>query len=152
DPYFGQQELANLCSTYLIKAFRCQEQTAKSVALRQPKLPIFIAQVIHITGAPLKVVMAALILLQRFRTLLPEDSHESYSGHSLFMGGLMLACSDPHLQAMVSGNARSAAYWNEISLFSETELDDIFNNLYEELDGNIVVFPSYAAALEKLNN
>ncbi|EFI27043.1 hypothetical protein CC1G_15176 [Coprinopsis cinerea okayama7 len=152
DPYFGYKDIADLCTAYLVKAFRSHEETESSQRLGQPRLPIFIAQLMHITGVPLKVVIAALILLQRFRNLQPPNDTRSFSGHRLFIGALMLACNDDNLQNMMAHDASSAAYWSEISLFSEAELDEVFNTLYDELDGNVVVFPSYAAALEKLNN
>lgn len=151
DPFCGLTEIALPCAEYIRKTFHSAEETEASRRLGQPKLSVFVAQIMHITGAPPKVLAGALIILQRFHSAQPPAARaRAYSGHKLFLGALMLASADETLQGMVA-NAQSAAYWSGISLFSEAELGDIFVDIYDALEGNVVVFPSYAAALEKLN-
>jgi hypothetical protein len=154
DPYFGYKDMALLASSFLAKSFGSKDETETSVRLRQPSLSVFVAQIIHLTGVPYKVVIAALILLHRFHERISSergDASVCLSGHRLFMAGLMLACNDENVKGLLL-DAKSAAYWSEISLFPEQELDEAFNDLYDQLEGNTVVFPSYAAYLEKLNN
>ena len=155
DPYFGYKDIALLCSSFLAKSFKSKDETETSRRLKQPSLSVFIAQIIHLTGVPMKVVMANLILLHRFHQRISSEhtggDTPCLSGHRLFMAGLMLACNDENVKGL-GLNAQSAAFWSEISLFSEQDLDDAFNDLYDQLEGNTVVFPSYAAYLEKLNN
>ena len=154
DPYFGYKDIALLSSSFLTKSFNSMEETESSRRLKQPSLSVFIAQIIHLTGVPMKVVMATLILLHRFHQRISSEHKGGdlcFSGHRLFMAGFMLACNDENVKGL-GLDAQSAAYWSEISLFPEQELDDAFNDVYDQLEGNTVVFPSYAAYLEKLNN
>jgi len=46
----------------------------------------------------------------------------------------------------------SAAFWSEMTLFGEREVDEMYRELWDELDGNVIVFPSFASALEKFKN
>ncbi|KAH6918100.1 hypothetical protein BKA70DRAFT_1246226 [Coprinopsis sp. MPI-PUGE-AT-0042] len=157
DPYFGNKDIALLASSFLSKSFGSKDETETSIRLGQPSLSVFVAQIIHLTGVPTKVVFAALILLHRLQERISSERRDvdcasmCMSGHRLFMAGLMLACNDENVKGLCL-DAKSAAYWSEISLFPEQELDDAFNDLYDQLEGNTVVFPSYAAYLEKLNN
>ncbi|RXW19253.1 hypothetical protein EST38_g6591 [Candolleomyces aberdarensis] len=152
DPYLGQEDAARLCTGYLIKTFNCREESEATRRLQQPTLSVFIAQLIYLTDAPNNTVISALILLQRFRAKLPSNSTSfGFSGHLLWLGAFIIACNEDSLRGAIK-NARSAAYWSELTLFSEREVDEIYQELWNELDGNVTVFPSYASALEKLKH
>lgn len=151
DPYMGKRDVATLCSDYLIKEFHSSEETATSKRLGQPKLSIFIAQTIYLTGAPYNAVISALILLQRFRAKLPAESSLSFSGHMLWLGALIISCIQDNL-VDYRDEARSARYWSNMTRFSEREVDEVYREVWDELEGNVTVFPSYASALEKLRN
>lgn len=153
DPYLGRGDIARLCANYLVQNFHSKEETSSSKRLGQPKLSVFIAQMIYLAGAPYNTVIAALILLQRFRAKLPATSDGSFgfSGHMLWLGAFVIACSQDSMLHFVP-EARSAAYWSEMTLYGEREVDEVYRELWSELDGNVTVFPSYASALEKLKN
>ncbi|KAF6764158.1 hypothetical protein DFP72DRAFT_1129577 [Ephemerocybe angulata] len=121
--------------------FHSKEETSSSKRLGQPKLSVFIAQMIYLAGA------------SRFRAKLPATSDGSFgfSGHMLWLGAFVIACSQDSMLHFVP-EAHSAAYWSEMTLYSEREVDEVYRELWSELDGNVTVFPSYASALEKLKN
>ncbi|TEB34075.1 hypothetical protein FA13DRAFT_65083 [Coprinellus micaceus] len=155
DPYIGFGDIAKLASGHIIKTFHAQEETNNTRSRGQPKLSIFVAQLIYLTAAPYNAVIASLILLQRFKAKLSAAHSNTeclaFSGHMLWLGAFMIACNEDSMRGVVP-NAGSAAYWSELSLFTEREVDEVYRELWNELDGNVTVFPSYASALEKLKN
>ncbi|KAF5309073.1 hypothetical protein D9611_014923 [Ephemerocybe angulata] len=136
DPYLGRGDIARLCANYLVQNFHSKEETSSSKRLGQPKLSVFIAQMIYLAGAPYNTVIAALILLQRFRAKLPATSDGSFgfSGHMLWLGAFVIACSQDSMLHFVP-EARSAAYWSEMTLYGEREVDEVYRSCGANLTG-----------------
>lgn len=53
---------------------------------------------------------------------------------------------------MSEAKTRSARYWSELSQFPERDIDDFHGQLFDELEGNVTVYPSYGVSLEKMRD
>lgn len=154
DPYFGLCDIAELCTSYLVKTFGCSEESDTSRFLRQPRLPIFIAKLVYRTDVPNSVVSATLILLQRFHARLPAN-FPGFSGHRLFLAAFIIAAQEfceCNIGSVSEAKTRSARYWSELSQFPERDIDDFHGQLFDELEGNVTVYPSYGVSLEKMRD
>lgn len=154
DPFFGLRDIAELCTSYLVKSFGCSEESDTSRFLRQPCLPIFISKLVYRTDVPNSVVSATLILLQRFHAHLPAN-FPGFSGHRLFLAAFIIAAQEfceCDIGSVSEAKTRSARYWSELSQFPERDIDDIHGQLFDELEGNVTVYPSYGVSLEKMRD
>ena len=92
------ERVANICSLFLTRTFRCP-QTTDDVshtqgATQMPKLTSFITQLLYTSGLPSSWALDAMTVLKYLRLKVPQSEGMKLSGHRLFLASFILVAKE----------------------------------------------------------
>ncbi|KAF8954748.1 hypothetical protein BDZ97DRAFT_1862936 [Flammula alnicola] len=143
--------ITEICYQYMVDTYHCADQTPMSAKFDQPPLRDFIEKVLHASGASHIAVASAIVLLDRFRSELPESLDGlQFSGHLLFISAFMLAVQQMACNRGGGEKVFDHEFWSRASGYPPINIARLRDQIYDKLDGNVFVAPESEPILRLL--
>ncbi|TFK98244.1 hypothetical protein BDV98DRAFT_629147 [Pterulicium gracile] len=146
DPYYGREDLSNLCARFVSHLFACPKYppytASTTTSTPSPSLPHFIAYALYRTQLRPSVAFAALSLLQRLKARFPTT--RGSSGYRLFITAYMIA------SKVICENTYSNRSWCVVAqgMFPLREVNQMERELCMYLDWELTVDLASLAKLD----
>ncbi|KAJ7093616.1 hypothetical protein C8R43DRAFT_908097, partial [Mycena crocata] len=140
-PFFGREYISVLCSWFITKTFGCRFDSRLEGDRPAPRLPYFVAYVLHHSDLEDIVLYAALVLLERLKVQFPDFRS---TGRRLFLSAYMVA------SKILCDASLSTASWRILTrrLFANREINQMEGELCGYLQWNLNVDYNAILALE----